>query len=280
MRRSIFVILRWSVAIGLAAQTISAQAPDSPAPVTAPVPVPTLATARQLFYNSDYDAAATQSLALQAADPANLAVYELRTSAVLFQLKRALGDPEDKAKALKACVPCPALLTAFFADITRGQAAARARLKADENDDEARFFLGKIDLNYVWLQLGTLGKRTGWGEYWEARHSLDAVLKRQPGHVRARVARAWIDYIVDTKMTRGFKWILGGGSRKNALTAVGQAARAEADFYTKTEARFALWEMQMRERNVPAAVVVARELARDFPENRELAAFLKKQGAD
>lgn len=64
--------------------------------------------------------------------------------------------------------------------------------------------------------------------------------------MRARVARAWIDYIVDTRMTPGFKWIPGGASKRKALVAMGEAAGAEADFFTKAEARFALWEMQMR----------------------------------
>jgi hypothetical protein len=37
---------------------------------------------------------------------------------------------------------------------------------------------------------------------------------------------------------------------------------------------FALWDMQVREREVPEAVATARMLARDFPENRELRRFL------
>jgi hypothetical protein len=37
---------------------------------------------------------------------------------------------------------------------------------------------------------------------------------------------------------------------------------------------FALWDMQVREREVPEAVATARLLARDFPENRELRRFL------
>ncbi|HXW06452.1 MAG TPA: hypothetical protein VD833_14545 [Vicinamibacterales bacterium] len=37
------------------------------------------------------------------------------------------------------------------------------------------FFLGKVDLNDVWLQSGTLGRKPGWDEYWEARRSLDQV---------------------------------------------------------------------------------------------------------
>lgn len=275
MKTVSFGIVRWGFVAGFAACVLAAQTPDERQVPPATPPAPTLATAQQLFYDGNYDESAAQALALETTDPDNLAVYELRTSAVLFQLKHALGDPEDKKKALKACAACPPLIAAFLADTTRGQTLARARLKANEKDDVALFFLGKIDLNYVWLQLGTLGKRTGWGEYWEARHSLDAVLKRQPTHVRARVARAWIDYIVDTKMTPGFKWILGGGSKKKALAAMGQAAGTESEFFTRAEARFGLWEMQMREKNVTAAVVTARDLARDFPANREVATFLK-----
>src|SRR4029077_20535197 len=102
--------------------------------------------------------------------------------------------------------------------------------------------LGKLDLNYVWLQLGPLGRKKGWDEYWEARRSLDAVLKRNPGHVRARVARAWIDYIVDTRMPRGTRWVLGGGDRKRALSTMQESADAEAAYFVHVEALFALWD--------------------------------------
>jgi hypothetical protein len=104
---------------------------------------------------------------------------------------------------------------------------------------------------------------------------MDAVLARNPAHVRARVARAWIDYIVDTRMPFGTKWLLGGGNRKGALLTLEDAAKADADFFVHAEARFALWELHIRERNVPAAVAVARELAVDFPENPELARYLE-----
>jgi hypothetical protein len=130
-------------------------------------------------------------------------------------------------------------------------------------------------LNYVWLQLGTLGRKTGWDQYWEARKSLDVLLKRNPAHVRARVARAWIDYIVDTRMPRGTRWLLGGGNRKRALAVIQSAANADADFFVHTEAAFALWDLQVRERNLTEAAELARILTRDFPENPELASFLK-----
>jgi hypothetical protein len=233
-----------------------------------------LTDAQALFYNGQYAAAAELSRWLSP-EEGMLAVHELRTSALLFQIRRAIGEPRDKEKAFKACLPCPVLMTAFMQELAAGQAASKAILSERPADTAALFFLGKLDLNYVWLVLGTLGRRTGWNEYWEARHSLDAVLIDSPDHLRARVARAWIDYIVDTKMPRGTKWMLGGGDKKRGLLAVQQAASTSADFFSQTEAAFALWDMQVREKNLTAAVSTARSLAHDFPDNHELAKFLE-----
>jgi hypothetical protein len=232
--------------------------------------------AQRSFFNARYDDAAALTLELRASSPEDLAVCELRTSALLFQIKAALGDRPDKDKAFKQCAECAGVMATFLSEIARGQVLARARLRAAPDDDEARFFLGKIDLNYVWLQLGTLGRKTGWDEYWEARKSLDAVLARNPAHVRARVARAWIDYIVDTRMPRGTRWMLGGGNRKKALLDVQKAVEADASYFEHVEAMFALWDLQVRERNVAAASTTARVIARDFPDNRELTKFLER----
>jgi hypothetical protein len=76
-------------------------------------------------------------------------------------------------------------------------------------------------------------------------------------------------------MPRGTKWVLGGGDRKRALLVMQDAANTDAGFFVHVEALFALWDLQMRERHVAAAVVIARDLAHDFPENRELAKFLE-----
>ena len=233
-----------------------------------------LEQAQHYFYSGHYDLAAALALEIRAASEDNLAASEVRSSALHFQIRRALGTPADKDKAWKACAACQELMAAFLAETTLGRAAARKRLAANPADEEALFFLGKLDLNYVWLQLGTVGRRTGWSEYWEARKSLDAVLKMNPNHVRARVARAWIDYIVDTKLPRGTRWLLGGGNKKRGLLVVQQAAQADAAPLVQAEAMFALWDMQVRERQVPEAVVTARTLAQLFPENRELSKFL------
>ena len=259
---------RYFLTLALLAGAAAAQ--DVPAGPGSP-----LSAAQRLFYNGDYEGAADAALAVRAASPDDLAAYELRTSALHFQMRKALGEPEDKGKAFKACAPCQPLMAAFLADVAAGQELARARLKTNPADQDALFFLGKIDLNYVWLQLGTLGKRTGWHEYREARRSIDAVLKRDPAHVRAQIARAWNDYIVDTKIPRGFRWILGGGNKKRALAAARVAADTPADFYTSAEARFALWEMQSREKKFAEATATAQGLARDFPGNRDIARFLE-----
>ncbi len=237
--------------------------------------VPSLAVAQRLFYDGRYLEAADLALALRTTDPQNLASYEVRTSALLFQIKRLIGEVKDKERAFKACQECPALLDRFLAEFKEGRAAAHAAVTAAPDDLTARFFLGKLNLNYVWLQLGPLGKRTGWNEYWEARRSMDAVLAKDPNHVRARVARAWIEYIVDTRTPWGFGWILGGGNKKRALESLRAAAATEAPFFDRTEATFALWEMHVRERNLQEAVENAQRLAVDFPANRELTRFLE-----
>jgi hypothetical protein len=235
---------------------------------------PTLAEAQALFYNGRYETAAAATRALRLPDTEDLASYELRSSALLFQL-RVLLEGRGREDALKDCATCPNLITEFLADVHRGQDLARGTLKSSPDDEASLFFLGKLDLNYVWLQLGPLRRKTGWNEYWEARRSLDAVLKHNPQHVRAKVARAWIDYIVDTRMPWGTRWLLGGGNRDQALADMRAAADMESDFFTHAEAEFGLWDMYVRERDIARATVVARRLAHDFPDNRRLAAFLE-----
>jgi hypothetical protein len=248
----------------------------------AQTPPPSLTDAYRLFYNARYEEAAAHAVALRATGAHDLENDEVRTSALLFQLRGLLNGQDardndnkgEKSETLKRCLTCTEVMAAFMIDLHHGQALARARLKEKPNDEEALFFLGKLDLNYVWLELGLLGHKTGWDEYWEARKSLDAVLKRNPNHVRARVARGWIDYIVNTRMPWGTRWILGGGNKKRGLAAVREASTMEADEWTRAEAEFALWDMNVREKNFNDATVIAQRLGRQFPENREVAKYL------
>ena len=191
-----------------------------------------LDAAQDHFYSGRFTEAA--EAARQAdADAVNLEAAEVRTSAILFQIKRQLADARDKKAALAACASCDALIAAFNESFKAGQAAAREQLRADPRNPDTLFYLGKIDLNYLWLVLDPLGRRTGWNEYWEARRSLDTALSMRPDFQRARVARAWIDYIVDTRTPWGSGWILGGGNRKKALAAMRSAAEMNDDPYAK-----------------------------------------------
>src|SRR3982074_2465475 len=143
MRRSLHrVALALPVAM-LACLHESAAAAQSPSEGVEPSP--TFAHAQHLFYNASYEAAAALTLELGSPQAAGLAACELRTSALLFQLKRLLGNQSDKGAAFERCGACPALMAAFLSDTARGQALARAALKVDPTDEEALFFLGKID---------------------------------------------------------------------------------------------------------------------------------------
>ena len=227
---------------------------------------------QRLFFSARYDAAA--ELMAAPCQEGLAAACEVRASALLFRMRRELGDAAGKKKAFEGCAPCGELLTAFQRTTAHGRRLAKAELAARPEEEEVLFLVSKLALNHVWLELGVIGNKTGWSEYWEARKTLDRLLQKNPGHVRGRVARAWIDYIVDTKMPRGTRWVLGGGSKKRGLAAVREAAATEAPFFARTEARFALWDMLVRERKIGEAVVTARELARDFPDNPELQRFL------
>ena len=241
---------------------------------------PTLADAQRLFYNAHYTEAAALAMSLREHGGQDLANDEVRTTALLFVLRGLLKgqdahNGDDKAEALKRCVRCPEVLAAFEADLHHGQGLARELLTSNPADETALFYLGKLDLNYVWLQLGLLGKKTGWDEYWEARKSLDALLKVNPAHVRARVARGWIDFIVNTRMPWGTRWVLGGGNKKKGLAAVREGAGMATDTFSHAEAEFALWDMLVRDKNIPAALEVARRIGKAFPENAEVAVFIK-----
>ena len=238
----------------------------------------TLDDAQRLFYTALFAEAAAAAHELTDADPGNLAAWELRTSALHFQLRRLVGDAKDKKAAFTRCADCPHVLALFLADVNSGRAAARERLTRNPMDDEARFFLGKMDLSYLWLQLATLDRKTGWKEYWEAKDLLETILAKDPMHVRARVARAWMDYIVGTRVPWGTRWVMGGGNRGRALKMVREAAESPGDYSTQVEARFALQEKLTREGNHDEAVVVAKELLMRFPDNKDLAKFVETGG--
>jgi hypothetical protein len=238
-----------------------------------------LAEAEALFYDGRYGEAGALAQTLST-DDSMMRIYELRTSALHFQIRAALEDGgRNRSKAFDRCLACRDQMEQFMRELHSGQALARATLKDHPRDETALYFLGKLDLNYVWLVLGTLGRKTGWNEFWEARHSLDQLLADHPDHLRGRVAHAWIEYIVDTRMPWGTAWMLGGGNKRRALATMNDAAHADGEFYDRAEAMFGLWEMEVREGNADAALITARRLASLFPANRGVARFIDSHDA-
>ena len=62
--------------------------------------------------------------------------------------------------------------------------------------------------------------------------------------------------------------------RRRGIAAVTEASKMDADFFTKAEAHFALWDMTVREKDFVRARQLAERLGRDFPDNQEVARFL------
>lgn len=241
-------------------------------------PAAELDSAQHLFYSGKYVEAIAATGPLRQVQASALAAYELRTSALHFRIKRLLGSAKDKDAAFKQCQTCADLLKEFMADATAGRALARDGLKAAPRDEARLYLLAKLDLNEVWLNNSTLGRRKGFGLYKDARREIDGVLAINPRNLRARVAHAWIDYAVDTRVPFGFKWILGGGDRKRALKNMREAAAMKGGHWEEAEASFGLWEMLAAEQMTNDALTVARQLIVTFPENEELQRFIASGG--
>jgi hypothetical protein len=273
MGRAFRTKLAAAVAAALVAGTVlSARRPQA-TPST-----PALDSAQHLFYSGKYVEAVAATAPLRELPASALAAYELRTSALHFRIKRLLGSAKDKEAAFKQCQACPELLKEFMADVTAGRALVRERLKSAPRDEALLYLQAKLDLNEVWLNNSTLGRRKGFGLYKDSRRGVENVLLINPNNVRARVASAWIDYAVDTRVPFGFKWILGGGDRKRALKNMRAAAAMKGGHWEEAEASFGLWEMLVAEKMTDDALIVARQLVVTFPENEELQRFIASGG--
>jgi hypothetical protein len=232
---------RTNVAAASAALLVAGAALSAQPPQSAAGPASALDSAQHLFYSGKYVEAIAAAAPLREVQASALGAYELRTSALHFRIKRLLGSAKDKEAAFKQCSSCPALLKEFMADVTAGRVLAREGLKGAPRDEARLYLLAKLDLNEVWLNNSTLGRRKGFGLYKDARRGIDNVLAINPNNLRARVAHAWIDYAVDTRVPFGFKWILGGGDRKRALKNMRAAAAMKGEHFAEAEASFGLW---------------------------------------
>jgi hypothetical protein len=88
----------------------------------------TIDEAQRLFYTALFQESAAAAKAITESEPENLAAWEVRTSALHFQLRRLLGEPKDRKAAMAKCAECRAVLATFLDDVNRGRAAARERI--------------------------------------------------------------------------------------------------------------------------------------------------------
>ena len=108
-------------------------------------------------------------------------------------------------------------------------------------------------------------------------HSDILLLRRPLNGIRPESLHVGFPQRQTTLEARG--WTRPISTDQHALTEIGEAAQMESDFLSHVEAEFALWNMEVREREMAQATAVARRLAHDFPDNRELAAFLDAREA-
>ena len=200
----------------------------------------------------------------------NLATRELRTSALLFQVRRAIGSAKDKDKALKQCAACGALMDAFQVETARGLDLARARLKTHPGDDEALFFLGQIQPESRVAAPRDAGAQDRMGSSTGKRGRAST---RSSHALHITLAHGSHAHGSTTSSTRGCR-----AGRAGCSAAATRSARCSRfakrpaptrTFFVHAEAAFALWDLHVREKDLVEATRLARDLARDFPENLE-----------
>ena len=242
----------------------------------------TLGLAKEAFYNERYAEADALALKARGILPREPESYELRTTVLLFRLKRELGVNGQKANraGISHCAACPGLLVAFEEDLRAGIREAE-RLRGDiRHRNRADFFLAKLRLNRIWLNLQVLDQKRGLGDYRDARHRLQEILAREPDHIRAVTAFAWIDYIVGDR-NYVFRKLLGGGDKDRAMASLYRAlvlceegGRNEFDC---AEARFGLLEILKSEGRTGEERILAKKLFQRFPGNSGLARRTKER---
>ena len=155
------------------------------------------------------------------------------------------------------------LMTAFFADITHGQALARGVLRKNPRDETALFFLGKLDSTTSGCSSAPLGEdRLGRVPGSEASPRRGA---RQP-EARPRARRPRLD-----RLHRRHQDAVGhalGAGRRQPEGLCARCGRRPPSSRTSTATRsaeFALWDMQVRERQTAEATVPRNGSRRPFP---------------
>ena len=156
--------------------------------------------------------------------------------------------------------------------VLRGDSARTKRWPASGSapirmDDDTLFFLGKLDLNYVWLQLGPLQQEDRLGRVLGKRGSRSTPCSRAIRATSGRASPAPGSTTSSTPRCRGGRArVLGSGNQKKALTNV----REGGAVWTRISSRmrkpeFALWDITGAGARHVNATDTARQLAQRLP---------------
>ena len=176
---------------------------------------------------------------------------------------------------MAACKACPPLLEVFSAaEFKRGREAARQKLAEAPNDEEAMYYLAKIDTSYLFLQLSTVGSAPGGDAVLGSETAAREGAGEEPeSPACAGGSRLDGRHVVGTRVPWGTRWCHGPcdfGLRDMCAKPPPETG----DFYSERGGRLrAVGDVDAR-RQADQAVPVARELLARFPDNEELSKFI------
>jgi hypothetical protein len=227
--------------------------------------------AREALYSEQYAEADGHVLNARRLCPTDPESYELRTGLLVLKTKQALKAAGGKRKD---CAECESLILEFEKDFEKGRALADAALQHNLKDERLMFLSGKLYLNRVWMNVDILDKAaSSGGPYRDARDRIEEVLKRNPRHIRALVASAWINYMIASRSvaTRALLRAFGiKGDKKKAFDHLALAVAEHGDEYSHWEAKFTQRDLLKRENKRSEVEAVTEELRTRFPKNGTL----------
>jgi hypothetical protein len=227
--------------------------------------------AREALYSEQYVLADQHVMNARRLCPTDPESYELRTGLLILRTKQVLkiagGDRKD-------CADCESLVIQFEKDFEKGRALADAALQQNLKDERLMFLSGKLYLNRVWMNVDILDKAaSSGGPYRDARDRIEEVLRRNPRHIRALVASAWINYMIASR-NRATRLLLRTfgikGDKKKAFDHLAIALAEQGDEYAYWEAKFTQRDLLKRENKRSEVEAVTEELRTRFPKNGTL----------
>lgn len=240
-----------------------------------------LSAGKELLYSARYEDTERVALEARSMCPEDPESFELRSTALILQVKMlsekySAGKTSKVENRVKICPECMQLLPLIEAEIRRGIELASAP-PAVARSERFLFLLGRLHLNQVWAYLELEGKLVASkGHFEKGRAIIDQVIAGNPRHVRALVANAWVNYVIDTRAPFGVKWIIGGGKKEVAFRDLAAAIAFAENPYEEWEAKFGLLSILKQEKKRQAeAAALMEQLRIRFPDNLSLRLALR-----